>query len=461
MKIHNRQTVDSFFESIRPWQDGYTHISFSYFAVLKNDIYHLLQGVLLLNNRPVRDTDDHFECQAVRAGVFDLTRHGITKEIFIDQIINGEISTPVGKMFLPRQEDQGVSAYFEPISRGGIDTRSRWALLSLTGSQSPSYFNQTELDWMLKSASTPFDSINEIFNEYHLGNYRPDRSSVDVVAFNVAEIDFSSNVEGVNAKPGIFLAENLDASKAAIGYKVVKGGKVSRRGLIKSESLRWVLERPYWRRGEGDLTIEPGAVLQLFANYDGFVHHDGWVGDSKSFQNARRVILDTFDAGLEVLNDYLFEKNKERKFSRDFEVGVAFLADMLGFSVSHIGGSKRLEDAIDIIATTPRNNIALIECTTGLLNNDNKLSKLIDRSALLRRNLAMSGNDHLRVLPVIVTSKTREDVRADLENAKRLKILVITREDLLAAIGRTVAWQDADQQFEEWERSLSESPVLN
>ena len=50
---------------------------------------------------------------------------------------------------------------------------------------------------------------------------------------------------------------------------------------------------------------------------------------------------------------------------------------MLGFSVVHLRSTTRMQDAADLLATTPSGHIAVIECTTGLLKAEDKLALLM------------------------------------------------------------------------------------
>jgi hypothetical protein len=58
------------------------------------------------------------------------------------------------------------------------------------------------------------------------------------------------------------------------------------------------------------------------------------------------------------------------------------------------------------------------------------------------------------VIPAIVTSKTRDDVKPDIEQAERLGILMVTREDFEQVINRTLILPNADRLYEEAERSI-------
>ena len=110
-----------------------------------------------------------------------------------------------------------------------------------------------------------------------------------------------------------------------------------------------------------------------------------------------------------------------------------------------------------MIATTSQGHFLVIECTTDLLKADNKLPKLISRTEALRANLDASGSQHLKALPVIVSSKSREEVAADIEQAERLGVLVVTREDLLQFVERSIVLPNAIHYFNEAEKKVSEA----
>jgi hypothetical protein len=57
-------------------------------------------------------------------------------------------------------------------------------------------------------------------------------------------------------------------------------------------------------------------------------------------------------------------------------------------------------------------------------------------------------------IPLIVTSKTREEVKPDLEQAERLGIWVVVREDFDQIINRTSLFPNADRLYEETEASI-------
>jgi hypothetical protein len=123
---------------------------------------------------------------------------------------------------------------------------------------------------------------------------------------------------------------------------------------------------------------------------------------------------------------------------------------MGGFSAIHLG-ENGTTDAPDVIAVAPSGQVVVVECTTGGLRTDGKLQKLVDRTLEIRQQLADSNLGYLRVLPVMVTTRPREEVEQDLPDFERRGILVASQEDLRTSLDETLALQDGDQVFQRLE----------
>jgi hypothetical protein len=442
--------IQRFFQTISPWEAAYeNNIGLSYFAIRKENVLNLIQCRLFLNTYPPNITLTKFESRQVLAGYFPLSKIGMDHHDLISQLSsNGRIKTPVGELVLPVEAEHRLTSKFVPFHQEGIRNGNRLTVLTLAGAGWDSYIQQPDIDWELKAAPEPFDTLDELLLEYFLGGPRSEFASIEIIAMNVAVIALDSRVDGEEASPSILLAKALDSNKCNIGYRIFSQGRVVSRGSINGSKLEWS-EQDALRRGMGKLAVPAGAVLHCVASYDGFAQHQGWIADPKNFQNPRRASLEEFDDKLEVLRDFLFEEQKPRKEPRDFEFGVAWLMWMLGFSVAQAGGTSRTSDAPDIIATTPKGDIAIVECTTGLLKAENKLAKLVERTELVRKRIAASGASHLKLLPVIVTARTKDEIRADLDQAKTLGVVVVTKETLIDALSRTIVAVDADIIYEQ------------
>jgi hypothetical protein len=238
----------------------------------------------------------------------------------------------------------------------------------------------------------------------------------------------------------------LDQADCVLGWKQLTPDKpVVRRSVIGS-SLSWVRNEGY-HTGELRLDIENGTLLECFLSYHGVLHHRALVGDPSVVPNPISAAYASFDAAFDSLRYQLFEEGRPRKDARHFEQGVSALLHMLGFSALHIGSA--IDDAPDILAVTPRGQIVAVECTTGLLDQGNKLSKLVRRTELLRRSLLSSGARNTKVVAIIVSALGMQDVRADFQKAHEHGVLVLCNEELRDLVARSFTQQDPDALLQE------------
>jgi len=74
---------------------------------------------------------------------------------------------------------------------------------------------------------------------------------------------------------------------------------------------------------------------------------------------------------------------------------------------------------------------------------------LIERAERVRAGVVASNNKHLRVLAAIANSRPRAEISADIEQAEKLGVLVMSRENLEEAVTRTLVLPNAEQLYEE------------
>ena len=448
--------INQFFGGISPWEDAYRHASLSYFAHMHDGELMLLQARLYLRTTPLNVPESNFRSSTIRVGHYFLSDIQGSPRVIVDEILTGKLTTAYGAFrFLP--DDGGrYSAGYMPFHHEGIRSGSRVAVLTLTGARNGHQVSQPECDWELKAAPRPYDNLNELLFEHGLSAFNASNAAVvEIIASPACEVDFNARVDGATATPGILVADRLSRNKCRLGYRVFHQGKVVERATIDGSQMRWE-SRQYLLHGSLDIQIPKGAVIHCSAIYDSHAQHQGWIADPSTVQNPYRAVYEAFDGRLAILSDFLEAGQSKGRDARDLEIAIAWLLWMLGFSVAHLGGTAKTQDAPDLVATTPRGNFVVIECTTGLLKAENKLSRLVERTEMLRRRLDASGNRHLHVLPVIITSKEREEIRADVEQAERLGVLVLTKESLHQAINRTLVLPDAERLYAEGERTVRE-----
>lgn len=448
MNNHDRVEVDNFLLSIAPWSLAYTEATFSFIAIRRNGFSTLLYGRLfLLPTSNTKALPGNFETNNVVANFFLISELGISFKDFIAQILDTKrINTPNGELIFPTTQDGSLNAYFNEFHMDGVNAGKRLSYLRLDGDSRHTLLKQPEIDWELKGATTPFDSLSDLMIEYSLiGCETSDKVNVEVISNTIVEIDVNSIVVGDTAKPAIFLANSLAPEKCTIGYRVFFNGKIQERGSLLIDNIEWSKTNEI-QHGVGTLKIPIGASVHCVATYAGRAQHQYWIADLNNLPNSRRVLLEECDNDLSVLKDYLFNEKKPRKESRDFEIAVALLLWMLGYSAPQTGLSARTSDAVDIIATTTKGNVLLIECTTGLLKTENKVAKVVARTEAIKRRM-QNGHRHLAVYPMIVTAMTRDEVRSEINSTQELGVIVITKEELTQMLNQTITVTDSDVHF--------------
>jgi len=451
---HDQKNVDAFFAAVKALEPAFKYDSFSYIAVKHEGAFILLQAALQRHVAKPALPYTVFSTEHVRAGNCLLKDIGQSPRQFVEALFAGSVKVHGAELKFPGDYSNARSTYFSPFWAPALQGQSRANTLQISGAQQATFIRQPMLDWELRAATTPYDNIQELMNEFQLGTLQGSGAvHVLVIAHTAAMINGASGVNDDSADIGIRLAHDLKKKDAAIGIRMLTPGSPIKRMQIAGKDLKWA-KTPECNLGTMRIQVPKASILQCFAIYGGDTQSYYWVSDPATTHNARRTALHAYDPRLDKLRDILIRDSYRGSDARDFEVGISWLVWLLGFSAAHLSATKT-SDAPDIIVSSPNGNIAVVECTTGLLKAENKLANLHDRVQAMRRSFEASGYSNIRILPVIVTAKSRNDVAADLEQAEKLGILVFTRENIENALNRSFVPQNAEQLYAEWEQAVS------
>jgi hypothetical protein len=450
-----KELVESFFSAIAPIEDAFVDDSFAYIAFKREGSFVIAQARLLLNTGKMAALPLPFESENIKAGHFMLRDAKLARRNVVSALLAGSLETPDGALrFMPNDSNQ-YSAHYQPFHNDGLKNQTRIAHLTLMGGPLPEYrTRRLELDWELRGAKTPYDGIQDLLNEFGPG-FIGDNSNVEVAAFNAATVDADSVVEGERAKLAIRTALSADISKVSVGYRILSAGKVIERRTIKGSQFTW-RDQDGYKLGRIELAVPRASVVHATAIYAGVPQQHWFFRDPESFQNPRQAAYEAFDPKCALFDDILARAQQPMKpEARDFEIAMSWLFWMLGFAPASLAGVPRLSNSADAILSTPKGNIVVLECTVGLLKDDSKVPRVHDRASAIRRNLDHSSTRHIRVLPVIVTVKSADEISPEKDGAVQSGIYVITREGIERLKQRSLFVTDADQLFEQAEQELS------
>jgi len=453
LKEKNAIAINEFRDILSHWINSYKSLICAYFAVKINGKIQLKFGRIIFNTNTIKDTnlDFHIDTKHVVAGYKIIRTEPSTIEQLLCEAKEGKIKFSEYSFIIDRPFIR-----FDPIYHPKLSSTSSPRLPNLIISGTETIDMDSQLfDWDLKSADQPFDSINEVL--IYLGLPRLSEMGnvpvLEIIAHSPARISDQSTITEGRASIILKVSTGIDTNKTKLGFKVFnKNNIVEQRFSITGEKVNWTKNEDLLT-GNYSFKIEDINLIQAFVSYDNVALHSWYVTDPQKQMNYRYSIHSLFDKNLDTLKGLLFEE-KERK---NFEYGVALLLNILGFSVTHHGKIPKLQDGPDIVALTPIGNIGVIECTSGLLDKDDKLAKLVQRTNLIRKKLEETGFGYLSVQPVIITMLTRNEVSGHLEEAGKHNIVVVCKEELTELLNRATFPPDPEGLSKEAIRLIPEN----
>jgi hypothetical protein len=235
LNVSGTTILSNFLTAIAPWESGYEHNSFAYVAKKQEGIFVISQAIIWLSTTESKIPFRAFETENVCAEHVRLTDVGLTYRQCIEDLCAGMITTPRGRGLFPAQQSGWHDLFFTPLHPSALQSQSRVNLLQIKGDHQILKNGPSILDWELRGADTPYDTVQELFGEFGLGGLFTDRITLEVVASSVMGFDGdASTVDGETATIVIRLANTLNYSNAAVGYREIIPGKTNR-GIVGSQ----------------------------------------------------------------------------------------------------------------------------------------------------------------------------------------------------------------------------------
>jgi hypothetical protein len=303
-----------------------------------------------------------------------------------------------------------------------------------------------EIDSELRSSEVPFDGLSDLFRALGFANDQPpQKATLTVSAGNLLVVDRArSTVIGGKAKIFCRMSPGLDRELVRIGVRPwdsAHDGRTSASG----EQIIWH-EDAGVLIGEVEINTGDNPAALVLLSHSGALFDRWWVSDSEKHISPAYAAHQAVDKESAELGRFLSGLSKSP--AADFETGVAILLGLFRFSVVHYGLTPTLRDSPDLLAFTEKNQLLVIECTTGTPNENNKISKLVVRTEKIRESLRVSGNAHVDALPVIVTTTPRAVAQEDVASAARNGVVVAVKEDVDALFERIRIPPSASELFD-------------
>lgn len=458
----NKNAVDEFSDILSNWINVYKWQNCSYVAIKSPTVPRLVSGRIILETSLLKDSisDFYFETENIIAQheISSVKPNDINKRLLEAK----EGLATYSKHAFNLKNKSGELPYFTcyPVYHPAISYGARLPSLIIREKERHAILtmNLQLLDWELRSADQPFNSIEDLF--VHIGlpglSQMGDSATLEIVAKTPANISDKSTINNNQATIILNASQNLDVNKIKLGCKVFNKNGIERFSVNRGK-IRWTDNKDSLT-GEYNHTVEDANWVQAFLSYKDKALHSWGISDPEKQINHRCLIHNLFDGNHDILQKFL----SNAEFTQDnFEDGIALLLNDLGFSFFHYGRIPKLQDGPDIIAFTPMGNIAVVECTIGLLDKNDKLAKLIQRTVLIKEKLKNAGLEHLSVQPIIVSKLPRAEVTGHLEEAGKHRIAVVCKEELTELLTRVTSYPDPEGLLREASRLIPKTEQLS
>lgn len=462
MNSQQKRDFENFGALLSLWEGAYQRAVYSYLAVKTPEGPRLLFGRILFEPSRVGivEAPFNFETEHVIAGraITGATANDIATAIQGAEA--GKMRVAGGDVSLATDSGGSFSIYFAPIYHPFLSEGPRLPSLLVRGISKHNLLSMAvdarQLDWQLRAADVPFDTLDELSSYCGLPTLGQmgDSTTLEIVARSPAWISNSSTIIGGEAVVECYAAKALSVGKLRLGYKIFRKDQQVDRASVSGDGFEWRDENDV-RMGSCRIAVGEAALLQTFLSYNGNSLHQWWVTDPQKHLNPRHAIHQIFDPDLEILRKLLQKVEMDKVYN--FENAVSTLLSVLGFSVINYGRIPKLQKGPDIIAISPLGHIGVVECTVGLLDENDKLAKLVQRTKLVREKLAEAGYGYLQLQPVIVTPLSKNEVAANLEAAAKHGIAVVCKEDIEELLNQVGLPPNADRLFQNAKRLVPSS----
>ena len=92
--VPHQKAFDDFFAALKPFESAYTDVTFTYFAVRRDDQFIIVRGFIRLAFESLNAPSNHFVTANVRAGAYRLSELNLTLRELAEKFLVGTVATP-------------------------------------------------------------------------------------------------------------------------------------------------------------------------------------------------------------------------------------------------------------------------------------------------------------------------------------------------------------------------------
>ena len=459
--LANLSQARDFLQAVEPMLPAYPHGVFSYVAVTHEGETVVLRARLDLSIEEPVTFGGPVATATLCAGQARIKVSAEGVEACIRSIASGAGLPPVDDHLLkllprtPLQYSQGYSAHYEHCQPPNTVAGQHIHRLTLSGINRFQILNTRLKEIERELRDIGIDTVEELLRRFELRG--SDDTTFELTAGPVAMINPESCVEGRHVSLRFRLAKELRASLCRVTVRNADSRAAHLTEVLRGESIQWT-DQGNFREGQWEFDLPESAIVDCRIIYNGLVQQDVRLADQATLPNARRRMVDLVDPELRRLGKLLTDP--KRTEGRDFEAGIAWLFQLLGFAPVHVGAMSGLTDEPDVFVMAPAGEVLIAECTIGVPDDD-KLTLLVSRVARLRESAARSLGPSAtgEIIGMLICARPPEELVSVRGKADEHGVLVLCRPEIEAAVARTQFAPDPAATLHQW-RNLALMQIL-
>lgn len=411
------------------WKLAVDHVSIEYVAVRSSGSWVLSNArVLLAPNRLEKKISDVVETSEVRVGQIRMRLTPSKLDVFLCNLQAGWLKALNVDYRFPEGEPLSI---YSPSAYQQIDYSVPQLEIRVDRTLGLSQqINFAAVNNELRIGEIPFDGLADLLTYYHFSRdgHFPNEQKISISIRSPADFEFEAcSLSDNRLKIQVRCKAGYGREQLTVAIRQFPNPDISRRRQVAS-LLSWIRGHAGFEFGSLEMDLENCTAVELMLCAGGFSVQQVFITDKNKSLNPRLAVYQRYDPELQQLRGYL---DPHVSKSRHLEQGVATLLYLLGAVCSNPPAT----DAPDIIAETRAGRLAIVECTVKITDMREKAGKLINRRHALTFNADGSGPTR-DVLALLVVSLPKNKIPLEEDFLAKNQILLVTREDIDAAMKR-------------------------
>lgn len=414
----------------------YQTIETTYVSVRQCDTWHLLYSRELFHlDEPLDVPTVLIDTPSIRAGQFRTKIEEGDASGIMERVLAERGKITVGQWSVSLSNAAALQERFDRMYPARAPGQMRLPTYVMESGAVDLRNSKESLSLELLACNTPYESLEEMCNELRIPIAPGELTQLthaEIILGNLFRFDDTSELKDGLLNLTIVAPRKVKQEHLKVSAKVFYNPNLPlRRFVIPPRSFSWT-ERDGKTYNECTYKMPEGHLALAIVSYKGEFCHKWWLRDQSKSTSQRYQIHRLLDVDNRIELKFFDSKN-------DFEDRVALLLSLMNLTILPYGGIPELQDAPDILAYSINNDLYVVECTTGDIDQKGKLQRLCDRTRNIAARAQQSSVEIANLIPVVFTSLPRTDITPYLAKLEALKISAFCREDIEQVIKRVEA----------------------